>query len=81
MEEVGEVIHYYPKIEVAIVELKASLKMGDKILIKGSTTYFNQIVDSIQIEHKDVQLAEAGNFIGLKVAEKVREKDKLYRVS
>jgi putative protease len=75
MKELGKIIHYYPKIGVAIVELRASLKVGDKIAIKGSTTNFEQIVESMQIEHKDVQSAEAGKSIGLKVVQKVREGD------
>ena len=60
MEEVGRVTHYYPKISVAVVELKNSLKVGDKILIRGATTNFEQIVESMQVEHKDVQVAEPG---------------------
>lgn len=80
MEEVGRVTHYYPKISVAVVELKNSLKVGDKILIRGATTNFEQIVESMQIEHKDVQVAEPGQSAGIKVKEKVRENDKVYRL-
>lgn len=79
MEEVGRVAHYYPKIGVAVVELKAPLKVGDKISVKGSTTNFEQIVESMQIEHKDVQEAEAGKAIGLKVVQRVRENDTVYK--
>ena len=78
--EVGRVTHFYPKISVAIVELKASLSIGDKILIKGATTNFEQIVESMQIEHKNIERAEAGQIIGLKVKERVRENDKVYRI-
>ncbi len=78
MREIGKVAHYYPKIGVAVVELKASLKVGDKILIKGSTTNFEQIVESMQIEHQDVQSAEAGKSVGLKVVQRVREGDTVY---
>ncbi|MCP8320973.1 MAG: translation elongation factor-like protein [archaeon] len=78
MKELGKITHYYPKIEVAVIELKAPIKIGDKILIKGSTTNFEQIVESMQIEHKDVQLAEAGKSIGLKVIQRVREGDIVY---
>ncbi|MEM3436933.1 MAG: hypothetical protein QXP55_00155 [Nitrososphaerales archaeon] len=80
MEELGKVTHYYPKIGVAIVELKAPLKVGDKIQIKGRKTDFEQIVESIQIEHKNVQSAESGKFIGLKVIQKVKEGDLIYAV-
>ena len=78
--EVGRVTHFYPKISVAIVELKASLNIGDKILIKGATTNFEQTVESMQIEHKNIERAEAGQIIGLKVKERVRENDKVYRI-
>ena len=78
--EVGRITHFYPKISVAIVELKASLNIGDKILIKGATTNFEQIVESMQIEHKNIERAEAGQIIGLKVKERVRENDKVYRI-
>jgi len=78
--EVGRVTHFYPKISVAIVELKAPLNIGDKILIKGATTNFEQTVESMQIEHKNIEKAEAGQIIGLKVKERVRENDKVYRI-
>ena len=79
--EAGRVTHFYPKISVAIVELKASLNIGDKILIKGATTNFEQTVESMQIEHKNIERAEAGQIIGLKVKERVRENDKVYRIT
>ena len=78
--EVGRVTHFYPKISVAIVELKAPLRIGDKILIKGATTNFEQKVESMQIEHKDIERAEAGQIIGLKVNQRARENDKVYKI-
>ena len=80
-EEVGRVTHYYSKIGVAVVELKAPLAKGDRIQIRGSTTNFEQTVESMQIEHKDIERAEAGQAIGLKVIDKVREGDIVYKVS
>ncbi len=77
--EIGRITHYYPKISVAVVELKAPLSVGDKILIKGSTTNFEQITESMQIEHKDIQTADAGKSIGLKVKDKVRVGDIVYK--
>ena len=79
--EVGRVTHFYPKISVAIVELKAPLSIGDKILIKGATTNFEQTVESMQIEHKNIESAEAGQIIGLKVKDRVRENDKVYKIA
>jgi len=77
--EVGHVTHFYSKISVAVVELTAPLAVGDRIAIKGPTTDFEQVVESMQIEHKNVQRAEAGQSIGLKVAQRVREKDIVYK--
>lgn len=78
--EVGRVTHYFTRISVAVVELKAPLAVGDRILIKGSTTDLEQVVESMQIEHNDVQRAEAGQSIGLKVKERVRENDTVYKI-
>ncbi|MDH5770459.1 MAG: translation elongation factor-like protein [Candidatus Bathyarchaeota archaeon] len=80
LEEVGEVAHYYKKIGVAIIDLKASLSVGDHILISGATTDLEQTVKSMQIQHENVDKAVAGQSIGLKVEEKVREKDVVYKV-
>lgn len=77
--EVGRVTHFFSKISVAVIELKAPLAVGDKIAIKGPTTDFEQVVESMQIEHQNVQKAEAGQSIGLKVAQRVREKDTVYK--
>ncbi|MGQ9624828.1 MAG: translation elongation factor-like protein [Candidatus Bathycorpusculaceae bacterium] len=77
--EVGRVTHFFPKISVAVVELAASLAVGDTISFKGPTTDFEQVVESMQIEHKNIQKAEAGQSIGLKVIQRVREKDKVYK--
>lgn len=77
--EVGRITHFFTKISVAVVELKAPLAVGDRIAIKGPLTDFEQVVDSMQIEHKNVTRAEAGQSIGLKVAQRVREKDVVYK--
>jgi putative protease len=77
--EVGRVTHFFTKISVAVVELKAPLAVGDRIVIKGPTTDFEQVVESMQIEHKNVTRAEAGQSIGLKVNQRVREKDVVYK--
>jgi putative protease len=81
LTEVGRVAHYFTKISVAVIELKAPLAVGDRILIKGSTTDLEQVVESMQIEHKDVQRAEAGQSIGLKVNDRVRENDTVYKIT
>jgi putative protease len=77
--EVGRITHFFSKIDVAVIELKAALSVGDTIAIKGPTTDFEQRVDSMQIEHKNVQKAERGQSIGLKVTQRVRETDVVYK--
>jgi len=77
--EVGHITHFFTKISVAVIELTAPLAVGDTILVKGPTTDFEQVVDSMQIEHKNVQRADVGQSIGLKVAQRVREKDIVYK--
>jgi hypothetical protein len=77
--EVGRITHFFSKIGVAVIELKKPLQVGDTIVLKGPTTDFEQPVESMQIEHKDVRKAEAGQSIGLKVAQRVRETDLVYK--
>jgi len=80
LEKVGEVSHYFTKIGVAVVELTAPLRVGDRIAVKGMTTNFEQTVESMQIEHEPVEEAKAGDSIGLKVADRVREGDIVYKL-
>ncbi|UCF58390.1 MAG: U32 family peptidase C-terminal domain-containing protein [Candidatus Bathyarchaeota archaeon] len=80
LKEIGEVTHYFAKISVAVVELKDTLRVGDRILIQGDTSNFEQTVESMQIEHENIESAGAGQSIGLKVDQRVREGDCVYRV-
>jgi len=77
---VGKITHFYPKISVAVVELEDSLNVGDKILIERGEETFEQVVESMQIEHEDIQTAEAGQAIGLRVNEKTKEGAKVFKV-
>lgn len=77
---VGRITHYFPKIGVGVVELVDELKVGDMISIEGVTTNFQQVVESMQIEHQNVQVAKAGDAIGLKVKDRVREKDQVFKL-
>jgi len=79
-EFVGKITHYFDKIEVGIIEItKGSLAVGDEIHIKGATTDFEQPVESMQIEHEQVKKAKKGDAIGMKVKDKVREGDEVYK--
>ena len=77
--KIGRVTHFFLKISVAVIELTAPLSIGDTIVFKGPNTDFEQVVDSMQIEHKNVERAEAGQSIGLKVMQRVRETDAVYK--
>jgi len=77
-KKVGEVEHYFGKIMVAAIKVKAPISVGDKIHIKGHTTDFEQIIDSIQIEHESVQKVKKGDDIGIKVKDHVREGDTVF---
>lgn len=79
LDEIGRITHFFSKINVAVIELKAPLKVGDTIVVKGPTTDFQQVVDSMQIEHENVQTALAGQSIGLKVVQRVRETDAVFK--
>lgn len=79
--KVGTVSHYYGNIGVAIVEVEADLKVGDTVHILGHTSDFTQQVDSIQVEHENVEEAKAGQSIGMKVDQRARENDEVFRVT
>ena len=74
----GVVDHFFGKISVAAIKIKAPIKVGDVIHIKGHTTDFTQKIDSMQIEHQNVLIAKNGDDIGIKVKEKVRDHDVVY---
>lgn len=79
--QVGKVTHYYDKIGVAVVDLSASLEVGEEIKISGHDHEFTQKIESMQIEHEEIQKAKKGQVIGLKVTEPVKEHDVVYKVS
>ena len=79
-KEIGKISSYFSHVNVAAIKLSSKLKVGSKIHIKGTTTDFEQEVDSIQIEKKDVSEAKKGDHIGIKVSEKVRPNDKVFLI-
>ncbi len=76
---IGKVSHYYSKIGVAVVDLNDTLQIGDQISIEGASTNLQQTVDSMQVEHEAVKNANRGNSVGLKVSDRVRPGDNVYR--
>ncbi len=78
--KVGVVDHYYDKLGVAIVDLTLELRVGDFIKVLGSTE-FSQKVDSMQVEHEQVQQAQAGETVGIKVTKAVKAGDEIIKTS
>ena len=79
-KKVGEVTHYWGRIGVAGIKLSGSLSVGDTIRIRGATTDFTEEVGSMQIEHENIVIAKKGQEISLRVKEKVRRGDTVYKV-
>ena len=77
---VGKVASYFTHVEAAAIELEGDLKIGDTIHIKGHTTDFEQKIESMQIENEPAEEAKAGDSIGVKVEERVRRNDVVYKV-
>jgi len=78
---IGKVTRYFNRIGVAVLELSGDLKVGDSIHILGHTTDFEQVVSSMQIDHKRVETVGPGDDVALKVANIVRKGDTVYRGS
>lgn len=80
MEEkpIGRVTHYFGKINVAIVKFNREVKAGETVHFKGAHTDFNQKIESMQYEHEDIEKAEKGQEVGIKVNQKVHEGDEVF---
>jgi translation elongation factor EF-1alpha len=81
MLKIGKVIHFYDKIGVAIVELGGTLSVGEKVkFVRGGEDLFEQVVESIQVEHKKLDSANKGDVVGLKTNEPVKEDTEVFKV-
>ncbi len=80
-EAIGTITHYYSHLGVAVAQInKGTLRTGDSIHIKGHTTDITQTVSSMEYEHQHVEQASAGQSVGIKVSDHVREHDIMYLV-
>lgn len=77
---IGKITHYFGKIGVAVIQLEDNLKVGERIKIVGGNSAFEQTVESMEIDHKKIEEAKAGNSVGLKVLQKVKEGYKVYKL-
>lgn len=79
--KVGEVVKFFSKVSVAAIRItEGTLRIGDRIKFKGHSTDFEDQVQSMEIENQPVDKAEIGQMIGVKVKERVREKDLVYKI-
>lgn len=79
-KKIGTVFLYYNKIGVAAIKLEGKLAIGDMIHIKGHTTDFKQKLESMQIDMKPLKEAKARDEVGIKVKDRVRPNDVVYKV-
>ena len=80
-EVIGKVSDFFARPVVAGIELTATVKLGDKIHIKGHTTDLEFTIDSMEINNLAVNEAKAGDSIGIKVSDRVRRGDIVYKVT
>jgi selenocysteine-specific translation elongation factor len=80
-EEIGRISDFFARPVVAGIDLTASLKVGDRIRIKGHTTDLELAVESMQISNMDVQEAKSGDSVGVKVPDRVRRGDSVYKIT
>ncbi len=73
MKKIGKVTHYYGNIGVAIVELSGKLSVGDRVKFSHGEHEIEQNIESMQMEHKEVDSAKKGDVVGVKVGEKIVE--------
>jgi len=80
-EEIGKISDFFARPVVAGIDMTGTVKQGDKLHIKGHTTDLEFVVQSMQINNVDVTEAKAGDAVGIKVPDRVRRGDTVYKVS
>jgi putative protease len=79
-EPVGTITHYFSKPQVGVVKVTAEIKIGDTLHFHGHTTDFQQVVGSMEVEHKSIESAAPGAEIAIKLENRVREGDQVFKV-
>ena len=79
-KQIGTVDHFFSNISVGMIKLTDTVKVGDKIRIKGNTSDLTQDISSMQINRVPAQEAKPGDIISIKVDQKVRKDDIVYKV-
>ena len=78
-QPIGKITHVYSQIQVAIVDLKKPLQVGDKIHIKGNRDDFRQVVTQMQYEHQNIEKAKAKQQIGIKTEVPAHENSQVFK--
>ncbi|MBZ1348632.1 MAG: hypothetical protein KY053_00075 [Candidatus Liptonbacteria bacterium] len=78
-ELIGVVVHYYGKAGVAVIKFNRDISKKEEVCFRGPSTDFSQKIDSIQRDHKDIEMAPKNKEVGVKVKERVREGDEVYK--
>jgi len=78
---IGDVIHFYDRISVAVIQLTGPIRLGDTVHFLGRSTDFQQAVASMQIEHQSIEEADAGQEVAMKVTSQVRPRDKVFKIT
>lgn len=78
--EIGKVTDFFSRPVVAGIQLSGNIKVGDKICLKGHTTDIEMVVTSMQVNNVDVSEGKLGETVGIKVPDRVRKGDKVYKV-
>ena len=79
--EIGKVSDFFARPVVAGIDVSGVLKVGDKVHIKGHTTDLELVVNSMQIDNKEVTEAKNGQSVGIKVPDRVRQGDTVYKIT
>jgi len=79
-KQIGKITHFFGNISVGVIELTDTLKTGDKIKVAANAGEFEQVIQSMQIDRKPIQEANAGQSIGVKLDQKAKEGDIVYKV-
>ena len=75
---IGTVTHFFPNIRVAVIRFRVAIKKGARVSFRGATTEFSQTLSSFQLNHKPLVRAPKGKSVGVKVAKRVREGDRVF---
>lgn len=79
-KEIGEVSDFFAQVNAAAIKLKAPLKVGDTIKVKGGENEFEQVVESMQIDRKPIQAGKKGDEVGILLIDKARKGYKVFKI-